>query len=122
MYMFTTPGFEDDNGKIEMKAPTFFSCGCGSVRARLATVLQYVNMSARQLNQVNSAGSTIAKKYLEQEGLNKQIPLLSKHVYGVLIDNKLTNGKHRWVDVNQGAATEVAKQFREILNVPEPHK
>lgn len=117
MYMFTTPGFEEEDGKIVMKAPTFFSCGCGSVRARLGSVLQYVNISARQLNQVNSAGSTIAKKYIEQEGLKKEIPLLSKHVYGVLIDNKLTNGKHRWVDVNAGAATEVAKKFKEILNV-----
>lgn len=122
MYMFTTPGFEEENGKIVMKAPTFFSCGCGSVRARLASVLQYVNISARQLNQVNSMGSSVAKRYIEQEGLKKEIPLLSKHVYGVLIDNKLTNGKHRWVDVNAGAATEVARQFREILNVPEPHK
>lgn len=119
--MFTTPGFEDDNGKIKMTAPTFFSCGCGSVRARLATVLQSVNISARQLNQVNTPGSTVAKKWLEQEDLYKQIPLLSKHVYGVLIDNKLTNGKHQWVDVNQGAAVEVAKEFRRILNVPEPH-
>ena len=67
-------------------------------------------------------GSTVAKRYIEQENLNKEIPLLKNHVYGVLIDNKLTNGKHRWVEVNQGAATEVAKQFREILNVPEPHK
>ena len=122
MYMFTTPGFEEEDGKIVMKAPTFFSCGCGSVRARLGSVLQYVNISARQLNQVNAAGSTIAKRYIEQEGLKKEIPLLSKHVYGVLIDNKLTNGRHRWVDVNAGAATEVARQFREILNVPEPHK
>ena len=122
MYMFTTPGFEEKDGKIIMKAPTFFSCGCGSVRARLASVLQYINLSARQLNQVNSMGSTVAKRYIEQENLNKEIPLLKNHVYGVLIDNKLTNGKHRWVDVNQGAATEVAKQFREILNVPEPHK
>lgn len=122
MYMFTTPGFEEEDGKIVMKAPTFFSCGCGSVRARLASVLQFVNISARQLNQVNAAGSTIAKRYIEQEGLKKEIPLLSKHVYGVLIDNKLTDGKHRWVDVNAGAATEVARQFREILNVPEPHK
>lgn len=122
MYMFTTPGFEERDNKINMKAPTFFSCGCGSIRARLATVLQYVNISARQLNQVNTPGSAIAKKYLEQEGLDKEIPLLSKHVYGVLIDNKLTNGKHRWVDINQGAATSVAQQFREILNVPEPHK
>lgn len=120
--MFTTPGFEDDNGKIVMKAPTFFSCGCGSVRARLATVLQYVNISARQLNQVNTPGSTIAKKYLEQENLTKEIPLLSKHVYGVLIDNELTDGKHKWVDVNGGAAIDVARRFREILNVPEPHK
>ena len=122
MYMFTTPGFEEENGKIVMKAPTFFSCGCGSVRARLASVLQFVNISARQLNQVNSTGSTVAKQYVEQEKLKDYIPLLSKHVYGVLIDNKLTNGKHRWVDVNAGAATEVARQFREILDVPEPHK
>jgi len=122
MYMFTTPGFEEENGKIVMKAPTFFSCGCGSVRARLASVLQFVNISARQLNQVNSTGSTVAKQYIEQEKLKDYIPLLSKHVYGVLIDNKLTNGKHRWVDVNAGAATEVARQFREILDVPEPNK
>lgn len=122
MYMFTTPGFEEKDGKIIMKAPTFCSCGCGSVRARLASVLQYVNISARQLNQVNTTGSTIAKRYLEQEGLYDEIPILKKHVYGVLIDNKLTNGKHRWVDINQGAATSVAQQFREILDVPEPNK
>lgn len=117
MYMFTTPGFEERDGHIEMKAPTFVSCGCGSVRARLATVLQYVNISARQLNQVNLPASAVAKRYIEQENLNKEIPLLKNHVYGVLIDNKLTDGKHRWVDVNAGATTEVAKKFKEILNV-----
>lgn len=115
--MFTTPGFEEEDGHITMLAPTFFSCGCGSVRARLATVLQYVNISARQLNQVNSMGSSVAKRYLEQENLNKEIPLLKNHVYGVLIDNKLTDGKHRWVDINAGAAVDVAKKFKEILNV-----
>lgn len=120
MYMFTTPGFEERDGHITMLAPTFFHCGCGSIRARLATVLQYVNMSARQLNQINPAASKIAKRYVEQEGL-KDIPLLNKHTYGVLIDNKLTNGKHRWVDINAGPATEVARQFKEILNVSEPH-
>lgn len=120
--MFTTPGFEERDGKIEMLAPTFVSCGCGSVRARLATVLQYVKMSARQLNQVNLPGSTIAKRYIEQEGLYDEIPLLKKHTFGVLIDNKLTNGKHKWVDINAGASTAVAAKFREILNVPEPHK
>ena len=122
MYMFITPGFEEKDGKIEMLAPTFFHCGCGSVRARLASVLQFINLSARQLNQANTMGSTIAKRYIEQEGLKKEIPLLSKHVHGVLIDNKLTDGKHRWVDVNAGATQDVARQFREILNVPEPHK
>ncbi len=120
--MFTTPGFEEKDGKIIMKAPTFFSCGCGGITARLGSVLVYVNMSARQLNQVKPAAHRIAKRWLEQEGLYDQIPPLSKHMYGVLIDNKLTDGKHRWVDVYQGAATEVAKHFREILNVPEPHK
>lgn len=115
--MFTTPGFEEKDGHIEMLTPTFMHCGCGSVRARLATVLQYVNISARQLNQITPQASTIAKRYLEQEGLNKEIPLLSKHTYGVLVDNKLTNGKHRWVDINAGAATQVAEKFKEILNV-----
>lgn len=122
MYMFTTPGFEEKDGHITMLAPTFMHCGCGSVRARLATVLQYVNISARQLNQMNPASSVICKRYLEQEGLDKEIPLLKNHTYGVLVDNKLTDGKHRWVDINAGAATDVARQFREILNVPEPHK
>lgn len=120
--MFTTPGFEEKDGKIIMKAPTFFSCGCGGVTARLSSVLAYVPMSARQLNQCRPAAHVIAKKYLEQEGLYDQIPLLSKHQYGVLIDNKLTDGKHRWVDVSQGAATQVAAQFKEILNVPKPNK
>lgn len=120
--MFTTPGFEEKDGKIVMKAPTFFSCGCGGITARLGSVLTYVNMSARQLNQVKPAAHVIAKRYLEQEHLYDYIPVLSKHQYGVLIDNKLTNGKHLWVDVSQGAATEAAKRFREILNVPEPHK
>lgn len=115
--MFTTPGFEEKDGHITMLAPTYMHCGCGSVRARLATVLQYVNISARQLNQINPASSTIAKRYLEQEGLYKEIPLLKKHTYGVLIDNKLTDGKHHWVDINAGAAMDVAKRFKEILNV-----
>lgn len=115
--MFTTPGFEEKDGKIIMKAPTFFSCGCGGITARLGSVLVYINMSARQLNQVKPAAHVIAKKYLEQEHLYDYIPVLSKHQYGVLIDNKLTNGKHRWVDVSQGAATEVAKRFKEILDV-----
>ena len=117
MYMFTTPGFQEKDGHIEMLAPTFMHCGCGSIRARLATVLQYVNISARQLNQCNPPSSAICKRYLEQEGLYKEIPLLDKHTFGVLIDNKLTDGKHRWVDVNAGAAMDVAKQFKEILNV-----
>lgn len=117
MYMFTTPGFEERDGKIEMLAPTFMHCGCGSIRARLASVLQFVNMSARQLNQINPSSSTICKRYLEQENLKEEIPLLSKHTYGVLIDNKLTNGKHRWVDINAGASKDVAARFKEILNV-----
>lgn len=115
--MFTTPGFEEKDGKIIMKAPTFFHCGCGSTRARLATVLQYVNISARQLNQITPQASTIAKRYLEQEGLYDEIPLLKNHTFGVLVDNKLTDGKHRWVDINAGAATDVAAKFKEILNV-----
>lgn len=122
MYMFTTPGFEEDKDKkVIMKAPMFFHCGCGSIRARLATVLQYVNISARQLNQINPASSTICKRYIEQENLNKEIPLLKNHTYGVLVDNKLTDGKHRWVDINAGAAVDVAEKFKEILNVSEPH-
>ena len=117
MYMFTTPGFEEKDGEITMLAPTFMHCGCGSIRARLATVLQYVNMSARQLNQITPQSSTIAKRYLEQEGLYKEIPLLNKHTFGVLVDNKLTDGKHRWVDINAGAAIDVANKFKEILDV-----
>lgn len=113
--MFTTPGFTEEDNKITMTAPTFFSCGCGSVRARLATVLQYMNLSARQLNQVNSTGSALAKRYIEQEDLKSYIPLLNNHVYGVLIDNNITDGKHRWVDINAGAAEKVAEQFKEIL-------
>lgn len=116
--MFTTPGFEEKDGKVTMASPTFFHCGCGSIRARLASVLQYVNLSARQINQCNPSASTIAKKYLQQEGLYDEIPLLKKHTYGFLLDNK----SNRWVDINQGAATAVAQQFREILNVPEPNK
>ena len=118
MSMFTTPGFKEVDDKIVMTSPTFFSCGCGGITARLSSVLAYVPISARQLNQIRPAAHVIAKKYLEQEGLYDQIPLLSKHQYGVLIDNKLTDGKHLWVDVNAGAATEVAKRFKEILNVP----
>ena len=120
--MFTTPGFKEENDKIVMTAPTFFSCGCGGITSRLGSVLVYVNLSARQLNQVKPAAHRIAKEYLEQEHLYDYIPVLKKHQYGVLIDNKLTDGKHRWVDVSQGATLEVAKRFREILNVPEPHK
>ena len=119
--MFVTPGFKEQDGKIEMLAPTFYHCGCGGVKARLASVLAYVNISARQLNQINPKAHKIADRYLKQEHLYEQIPLLSKHQYGVLIDNKLTNGKHLWVDVSQGAATEVAKRFKEMLNVPKPH-
>lgn len=122
MSMFTTPGFKEVDGKIVMTSPTFFSCGCGGITARLSSVLAYVPMSARQLNQTRPAAHVIAKKYLEQEGLYDQIPLLSKHQYGVLIDNKLTDGKHLWVDVNAGAATEVAKRFKEILNVPKSNQ
>ncbi len=122
MSMFTTPGFKEVDGKIVMTSPTFFSCGCGGITARLSSVLAFVPMSARQLNQTRPAAHVIAKKYLEQEGLYDQIPLLSKHQYGVLIDNKLTDGKHLWVDVNAGAATEVAKRFKEILNVPKSNQ
>lgn len=122
MSMFTTPGFKEVDGKIVMTSPTFFSCGCGGITARLSSVLAFVPMSARQLNQTRPAAHVIAKKYLEQEGLYDQIPLLSKHQYGVLIDNKLTDGKHLWVDVNAGAATEVAKRFKEILDVPKSNQ
>lgn len=122
MSMFTTPGFKEVDGKIVMTSPTFFSCGCGGITARLSSVLAYVPITARQLNQTRPAAHVIAKKYLEQEGLYDQIPLLSKHQYGVLIDNKLTDGKHLWVDVNAGAATEVAKRFKEILNVPKSNQ
>ena len=122
MNMFTTPGFKEVDDKIVMTSPTFFSCGCGGITARLSSVLAYVPMSARQLNQCRPSAHVIAKRYLEQEGLYEQIPLLSQHQYGVLIDNKLTDGKHRWVDVNTGAATSVAEQFKEILNVSEPNK
>lgn len=95
---------------------------CGGIQARLSSVLVYVPMSARQLNQAKPKALQVAKDWLKQEGLFDEIPLLNKHQYGVLIDNKLTNGKHRWVDVNQGAATHVAQEFRRILNVPEPNK
>lgn len=122
MSMFTTPGFKEVDGKIVMTSPTFFSCGCGGITARLSSVLAFVPITARQLNQTRPAAHVIAKKYLEQEGLYDQIPLLSKHQYGVLIDNKLTDGKHLWVDVNAGAATEVAKRFKEILNVPKSNQ
>lgn len=120
--MFTTPGFEEKDNKIIMKAPTFFSCGCGGITARLGSVLQFVGITGRQLNQVKPAAHVIAKRYLEQEHLYDYIPVLSKHQYGVLIDNKLTNGKHLWVDVSQGAATEAAKRFKEILDVPKSNQ
>lgn len=123
--MFTfddSPLFKRVEGKIIMKHPTFFSCGCGSVTARLSSVLQFVPLSARQLPQAKPKSMHLAKEYLKQEHLEEYIPLLSKKVYGVLIDNKLTNGKHEWVDVNAGAATFVAREFRRILDVPEPNK
>lgn len=122
MNMFVTPNFQVKDGHIEMLAPTFFSCGCGGIQARLSSVLVYVPMSARQLNQAKPKALQVAKDWLKQEGLFDEIPLLNKHQYGVLIDNKLTNGKHAWVDVNQGAATHVAEEFRRILNVPEPNQ
>ena len=120
--LFTTPGFKEQDGKIEMLAPTFFHCGCGGIRARLGSVLAYVNISARQLNQINPKAHKMADRYLKQEHLYDQIPLLKKKQYGVLIDNKLTDGKHRWADVSQGAAVQVANQFKEILNVPKSNQ
>lgn len=116
------PMFKKDGEKIVLTTPTFFSCGCGSVTARLSSVLQFVPMSARSLSQAKPKSMQLAKAYLQQEHLADYIPVLSKKVYGVLIDNKLTNGKHEWVDVNAGAATHVAAEFRRILNVPEPNK
>lgn len=112
----------DKDGHITMKNPTFFSCGCGSITARLSSVLQYVPLSARQLAQAKPKSMMIAKQYLQQEHLADYIPVLKNHVYGVLVDNELTDGKHRWVDVNKGAAPMVAREFRRILNVPEPNK
>lgn len=114
--------FQKVEGKIIMKHPTFFSCGCGSVTARLSSVLQFVPLSSRQLYQAKPKSMRMAKEYLQQEHLADYIPLLKQHVYGVLIDNKLTDGKHAWADINGGAATTVAANFRRILNVPEPHK
>lgn len=114
--MFTTPGFQEKDGVITMTAPTFFSCGCGGITARLGSVLCYTKYTGRQINQAKPAANKMAKRWLEQEGLYETIPLLTKHQYGVLIDNKLTDGKHQWVDVSAGAATEVAKRFELILN------
>lgn len=116
--MFPTSNFKEVNGRIEMLSPTFFSCGCGSIVSRLSSVLPYVNISSRQLAQAKPS-LRISQDWIRQEKLD-YIPPLKKHVYGVLIDNKLTDGKHLWVDVNAGAPIEVAKQFRRILNVPEP--
>lgn len=121
MSMFQTPGFKEEDGKVIMTAPTFFSCGCGGVTARLSSVLVYVGISGRQLNQVKPAQHVIAKRYIEQENLKEYIPLLDKHQYGVLIDNKLTDGKHKWVDIMQGAATHTADLMKDILDVSEPN-
>lgn len=120
--IFSAPVFqEDDKHNVIMLKPTFFSCGCGSITARLSSVLNFVNMSSRSLPQAKPLANELARRWLRQEGLYDQIPLINKHVYGVLIDNKLTDGKHRWCDVNAGTPQDVAKQFRSILNVPEPH-
>lgn len=103
-------------------ANDFVVHNCGGIRARLGSVLAYVNISARQLNQINPKAHKMADRYLKQEHLYDQIPLLKKKQYGVLIDNKLTDGKHRWADVSQGAAVQVANQFKEILNVPKSNQ
>lgn len=123
MNMFQSPNFQKDkSGHITMLAPTFFSCGCGGIQARFSSVMVYLPISPRQVNQAKPHNLQIAKDWLKQEGLYDQIPLLKKHSYGVLIDNKLTDGKHEWIDVNQGAATHVAQEFRRILGVPESNK
>lgn len=121
--LFSKPSFQEDElHNVTMLKPTFFSCGCGSVTARLSSVLNFVNLSSAQLSQAKPLSNELARRWLTQEGLYEQIPLLKKHVYGVLIDNKLTDGKHKWCDVNAGTPQDVAKQFRSILNVPELNK
>lgn len=101
-----------ETNKIEMVKPILFSCGCGSVTASLASVSQFL---ATKVTQVRPAHHQIAKDWLKQEDLYEQIPLLKKHTYGVLIDNKLTNGKHKWVDLNAGAPIVIAERFKDIL-------
>lgn len=120
--IFSAPAFkESQTHEVTMLRPTFFSCGCGSITARLSSVLNFVNVSSRELSQAKPLQHELARRWLTQEGLYDQIPLLHKHVYGVLIDNKKTDGKYRWCDVNAGTPQKVAEQFRSILNVPESH-
>ena len=111
--------FETDptTNKIKMLKPAFFSCGCGSITSRLASVLQFVGVPSASLIKIRSKSHILARKWLEQENLYSKIPKLNNKVYGILI-----HPDGRYVDINDGAPIAVAKKFKEILNVSEPDK
>lgn len=100
---------KDDH--IEMLRPAFFSCGCGSITARLGSVLQFTKIHSNQLDQVRPAALKIAKDWLAQEGMYEKCPLLKQHVYGVFI-----SPKGEWVDINQGTSQSVAERFQKLYD------
>lgn len=97
---------------ITMLKPAFYSCGCGSISSRLASVLQFVKLSSKDLVKVRTKSQLTARKYLEQEGMYKKIPKLNNKVYGILL-----HPDGRYVDINDGTTIAVAKKFKELLDV-----
>lgn len=106
----------NEDNSITLNTPIFITCGCGTITARLSSVLQFINMSSRSLNQVKIRQHKICKEWLEQEGLYDKIPLLKQHTFGILISNKKVNGEYKWVDIQSGTTTNVAERFKDILN------
>lgn len=94
---------------IKMKSPTLFTCGCGSITARLATILPYTGISHAQLNQIKPAHHRLAKQWLVQEGWYKKLPVLNTSTYGILI-----NTKGDFCDINAGATVKCAEKFKEV--------
>lgn len=95
--------------KIIMLRPAVFTCGCGSITARLGSVLNFAGLSSRTVDQVRPQALKIAKEWLAQEGMYDKCPLLKQHVYGVLI-----TPSGEWLDINQGAANIVGEKFAKM--------
>lgn len=102
---------DSKTNKVTMLRPAVFTCGCGSVTARLGSILQFVNIRSNQIDQIRPNAIALAKEWIQQEGLYEKCPLLKQHVFGIFI-----TPKGEWLDLNQGTTQDVAERFRKIYD------